>query len=95
MPQEGQPADSAARKVWPWWKAKKWALHIAQRLFARYGDPKHAKEGSPERTFAQLWKQHCSAQFLEAHLTLLAGLPQVRSPSICVALSTRHGQGDT
>ncbi|EIE23737.1 ARM repeat-containing protein [Coccomyxa subellipsoidea C-169] len=76
VPQEGQPADSAARKAWPWWKAKKWALHIAQRLFARYGDPKHAKEASPERAFAQLWKQHCSAQFLDAHLALLAAFPQ-------------------
>ncbi|BDA47636.1 Importin-7 [Coccomyxa sp. Obi] len=76
VPTEGQPADLAARKAWPWWKAKKWSLHIAQRLFARYGDPKHTKEGTPERAFAQLWKQHCSLQFLDAHLSLLAGLAQ-------------------
>ena len=38
--QEGQPADLQERKQWPWWKAKKWMLHISHRLFQRYGDPK-------------------------------------------------------
>ena len=76
--QEGQPADLQERKQWPWWKAKKWMLHISHRLFQRYGDPKLTNPGSPERTFAELWKSHCSAQFLEAHMALLAGIPKVR-----------------
>ncbi|CAL5220954.1 g3058 [Coccomyxa viridis] len=76
VPQEGQPADLQDRKSWPWWKAKKWMLHISHRLFQRYGDPKLTNPGTPERAFAELWKQHCSSQFLEAHLSLLASIPQ-------------------
>ena len=76
--QEGMPADAQDRKGWPWWKAKKWALHIAGRLFSRYGDPKMHADSGPSKAFAQLWKAHCSSQFLDAHLALLAGLPQVR-----------------
>ena len=78
--QEGQPADLQERKQWPWWKAKKWMLHISHRLFQRYGDPKLTNPGSPERAFAELWKRHCSAQFLEAHMALLASIPTV---SLC------------
>lgn len=54
-------------------------LHISHRLFQRYGDPKLTNPGTPERAFAELWKQHCSSQFLEAHLSLLASIPQVAS----------------
>ena len=79
--QEGQPADLQERKQWPWWKAKKWMLHISHRLFQRYGDPKLTNPGSPERAFAELWRRHCSAQFLEAHMALLAGIPKVRLPA--------------
>ena len=95
--QEGQPADLQERKQWPWWKAKKWMLHISHRLFQRYGDPKLTNPGSPERTFAELYKRHCSAQFLEAHMTLLAGIPKV---SLCTpelrscASSNASGPGD-
>lgn len=31
------PADPDARKSWGWWKAKKWVMHIAYRLFNRWG----------------------------------------------------------
>ncbi len=30
--QEGQPTDPDDRKLWPWWKVKKWVLHIFGRL---------------------------------------------------------------
>jgi hypothetical protein len=32
--------DPEAAAEWPWWKARKWALHVASRLASRYGDPK-------------------------------------------------------
>lgn len=31
------PADADARAAWSWWKAKKWVMHIAYRLFNRWG----------------------------------------------------------
>ena len=35
LAQEVMPADPDARKAWQWWKAKKWVMHIAYRLFNR------------------------------------------------------------
>lgn len=31
--------DEDDRPELPWWKAKKWALHILARMFERYGSP--------------------------------------------------------
>lgn len=31
--------DEDYRPELPWWKAKKWALHIVVRMFERYGSP--------------------------------------------------------
>lgn len=30
------PSDPDSRDAWQWWKTKKWALHIAYRMFNRY-----------------------------------------------------------
>ena len=38
----------------PWWKAKKWALHIAYRLFSRYGVTKHCKDGN-DKAFSAIF----------------------------------------
>ena len=35
LPQDQLPADPDARKSWQWSKAKKWAMHIASRVFSR------------------------------------------------------------
>ncbi len=43
------------RKAWPWWKAKKWVLHIAYRLFSRYAVPKACKGGN-DKQFATKYK---------------------------------------
>ena len=60
--------DPEAAAEWPWWKARKWALHIASRLSSRYSDPKsltiqHHRVGRDggsaaaalERKFAEEW----------------------------------------
>lgn len=52
--QAGQPTHPADRAKWPWWKAKKWVLHISYRLFTRYGAPDRVKPGNDQR-FAALW----------------------------------------
>lgn len=53
--QEGQPADPEERPSWPWWKAKKWALHCAYRLFSRYSDPKRCRDNENDKAFAQMF----------------------------------------
>lgn len=65
------PEDIDLRPTWPWWKAKKWVLHITNRLFSRYSDPNICKEGD-EHKFATLLSQECLPQFLEAILKLMA-----------------------
>jgi importin-7 len=70
---EPQPASLDDRPEWPWWKAKKWALHIAGRVAGRYGDPKRTRAGSTDRAFAGAWVAGpAPAAFLDAHLALLA-----------------------
>uniref|UniRef100_A0A8C9SLW8 Importin 7 n=1 Tax=Scleropages formosus TaxID=113540 RepID=A0A8C9SLW8_SCLFO len=39
VPQETLQVDEDDRPELPWWKCKKWALHILARLFERYGSP--------------------------------------------------------
>lgn len=73
VPEEGQPGDKAERKNFPWWKAKKWSLHIANRMFSRYGNPKMCK---PEyKDFAKAFKADCSCAFLQSYMQLLSVLP--------------------
>lgn len=73
VPEEGQPTEKSERKNFPWWKAKKWSLHIANRMFSRYGNPKMCK---PEyRDFAKAFKADCSGAFLQSYLQLLTVLP--------------------
>ncbi|XP_073203636.1 importin-7 isoform X2 [Lepidochelys kempii] len=39
VPAETLQVDEDDRPELPWWKSKKWALHILARLFERYGSP--------------------------------------------------------
>lgn len=38
----------------PWWKAKKWVLHITYRLFSRYSVSKHCKDGN-DKAFSEMF----------------------------------------
>lgn len=69
VPTEGQPTDPEQRKSWEWWKVKKWTVHIMNRLYTRFGDPKLLK---PEnKPFAQMFQKHYAGKILECHLNLL------------------------
>ncbi|KAH9304497.1 hypothetical protein KI387_008901, partial [Taxus chinensis] len=69
VPAEGQPTDPEQRKSWEWWKVKKWTVHIMNRLYTRFGDPKLLK---PEnKPFAQMFQKHFAGKILECHLNLL------------------------
>ncbi|KAF8079661.1 hypothetical protein N665_1010s0008 [Sinapis alba] len=69
VPVEGQPMDPELRKSWGWWKVKKWTVHILNRIYSRFGDPKLQ---TPERKpFAQMFQKSYAGRILEGHLNLL------------------------
>eukprot|EP00873_Tetraselmis_striata_P029005 jgi/Tetstr1/449269/TSEL_036472.t1 len=75
VPTEGQPEDLDLRVAWPWWKAKKWVLHITNRLFNRYSDPKGCDKPE-EAAFAGRFAKECVPKFLEAVQMLLVAKAQ-------------------
>ncbi|KAK2079907.1 hypothetical protein QBZ16_002302 [Prototheca wickerhamii] len=77
VPLELMPADPELRDDWAWWKAKKWALHIAYRAFNRYGSPDLCTEPA-DVAFASAFKRDWALPLLQACLGQLAGLAQGR-----------------
>ena len=71
------PTNVDERNAHVFWKAKKWALHIAARLFSRYATPDCVADERSEKAFAQLWAQHCAVPFLDVSLELLSRFAQV------------------
>ncbi|XP_046751252.1 importin-7 [Diprion similis] len=53
----------------PWWKCKKWALHILHRMFERYGSPGNVVVEYKE--FSEWYLQTFSAGILEVLLKIL------------------------
>lgn len=62
--------DEDERPALPWWKAKKWALHILARMFERYGSPGNVvnKEYQP---FAEWYLPTFTGGVLDALLKVL------------------------
>ncbi|KAH7428022.1 hypothetical protein KP509_10G071600 [Ceratopteris richardii] len=74
VPSDGQPVDPDQRKVWGWWKVKKWTIQIINRLYNRFGDPKMSR---PEnKSFALVFQKQFAPQFLESHLKMLSVIRQ-------------------
>ncbi|XP_020286261.1 importin-7 [Pseudomyrmex gracilis] len=61
--------DDEERAQLCWWKCKKWALHILQRVFERYGSPGNVAKEYKE--FAEWYLQTFSAGILEVLLKIL------------------------
>ncbi|XP_012261739.1 importin-7 [Athalia rosae] len=53
----------------PWWKCKKWALHILHRMFERYGSPGNVTKEYQE--FSEWYLQTFSGGILEVLLKIL------------------------
>ncbi|XP_019742203.1 importin-7 [Hippocampus comes] len=53
VPPETLQVEEEERPELPWWKCKKWALHILARLFERYGSPGNTTKEYTE--FAELF----------------------------------------
>jgi len=74
VPAEGQPTDPEQRRQWSWWKCKKWALHVVNRMYNRYGDPRMLKKD--RRPLAHLFTKQYAPRFMEAYIGLLGSLAQ-------------------
>ena len=95
---QGLPQDPEERNAAVFWKAKKWALHIAARMFTRYATPDCVSDERSEKAFAQLWAQHCAVPFLEVSLELLSRFAQARLLprfSCCIPAPGRQTAGIT
>lgn len=92
----GCPPDPDDALEWPWWKLKKWALHLVNRLAGRIGDPSLARPGTPDAVAATQWAAaRAGDRFLEAALTLLSASATGAAPVSrrCVNLALQHCTG--
>lgn len=61
--------DPETRHKFPWWQAKKWAYHILNRLFSRYGNPTLSDD--EYKKFAKEFLANYAPQILQAYLKQL------------------------
>ncbi|XP_020624379.1 importin-7-like [Orbicella faveolata] len=73
VPQCALEGDEEELAKLPWWKAKKWALHILCRLFERYGTP-----GSITKEYEQFSEYYCKSFAASVTQILLKVLDQYR-----------------
>jgi hypothetical protein len=66
----GQPTDIDERYRWPWWKAKKWAAQVINRVFSRYGHPKYATK--KDKPFAKIFSSRVAPILLNSVMDVLS-----------------------
>ena len=54
MRQDQQPANPDDRANSPFWKSRKWLLHIVYRIVSRYGIIKYCKDGN-DKAFGEIF----------------------------------------
>ncbi|XP_005989743.1 importin-7 isoform X2 [Latimeria chalumnae] len=69
VPAETAQVDEDDRPELPWWKCKKWALHILARLFERYGSPGNVSKEYSE--FAEIFLKAYAVAIQQVLLRLL------------------------
>ncbi|KAM5138812.1 importin-7 [Mantella aurantiaca] len=69
VPAETLQVDEDDRPELPWWKCKKWALHILARLFERYGSPGNVSKEYNE--FAEVFLKAFAAGVQQVLLKVL------------------------
>ncbi|XP_063236920.1 importin-7 [Bacillus rossius redtenbacheri] len=69
VPEQTNAVDEEDRMFLPWWKCKKWALHILYRMFERYGSPGNVTKEYKE--FSEWYLKTFSAGILEVLLKIL------------------------
>mgnify|MGYP001251430690 CR=1 FL=1 len=63
-------AEETEFKQWPFWKAKKWAQHVTNRLFTRFGNVKLAKE--EHKQVAKFFKENFVESLVNINIRTLA-----------------------
>lgn len=71
VPPQALTPDEDERPDLPWWKCKKWALHILHRMFERYGSPGNTTKEYND--FAEWYLKTFSEGILGVLLILLDG----------------------
>lgn len=71
VPPAALQPDEDERPDLPWWKCKKWALHILYRMFERYGSPGHVSKEYND--FSEWYLVTFSTGILEVLLRVLDG----------------------
>ncbi|GIY51835.1 hypothetical protein CDAR_477292 [Caerostris darwini] len=69
VPEQASTYDEEEQAELPWWKCKKWALHILTRVFERYGSPDAVAVEYQE--FSKYYLKMYTAGILEVLLKLL------------------------
>ncbi|XP_024215607.1 importin-7 isoform X1 [Halyomorpha halys] len=69
VPAHTNQVDEDERADLPWWKCKKWALHILHRIFERYGSPGNVEKDYNQ--FAEWFLKTFSIGILEVLLKIL------------------------
>lgn len=69
VPEQTTQVEEDERHDLPWWKCKKWALHIMYRMFERYGSPGNVTKEYSE--FSEWYLQTFSAGIIEVLLKIL------------------------
>jgi len=64
--------DKSELRHWPWWKTRKWCLHIVNRQFSRYGNVKNAAAENKE--LASMYRKDYATQFLQCYVELLSSM---------------------
>lgn len=70
VPVDVTDLDEEERLELPWWKAKKWALHICVRTFERYGSPGN-EVNKAYKEFAEFYLKTFTRAILESLLKIL------------------------
>lgn len=69
VPEQTNQVDEEYRIDLPWWKCKKWALHIMYRMFERYGSPGNVTKDYKE--FSEWYLETFSGGIIEVLLKIL------------------------
>ena len=70
--EKDMPEDHEDRPEWPWWKLKKWVLHLIHRFFSRYGIKGHIDDNNPQgKKLAMWWEKNYAQRFVHHALNVL------------------------